>query len=162
MRTLKFKTHFHNIAFFAAVNHNYDHKQRTLKQRNTQNGSKSTNHKSQTMTFWTCEVKLSFLRGLLRWLTAAKNAIVAWLLNFRIRTFVKRAVNRRSQFAVYATWKHTLRGPLRWLTAAKNAIIGWLLNFRICMFVKSAILICGPWVYKKTHYFFHKMKNIQF
>ena len=30
------------IAFFAAVNHNYDHKQRTLKHRNTQNGSKST------------------------------------------------------------------------------------------------------------------------
>ena len=41
------------IAFFAAVNHNYDHKQRTLKHTNTQNGSKSTNHKSQTMTFWT-------------------------------------------------------------------------------------------------------------
>ena len=39
------------IAFFAAVNHNYDHKQRTLKHRNTQNGSKSTNHKSETMTF---------------------------------------------------------------------------------------------------------------
>ena len=39
------------IAFFAAVNHNYDHKQRTLKHRNTQNGSKSTNRKSQTMTF---------------------------------------------------------------------------------------------------------------
>ena len=39
------------IAFSAAVNHNYDHKQRTLKHRNTQNGWKSTNHKSQTMTF---------------------------------------------------------------------------------------------------------------
>ena len=33
------------IAFFTAVNHNYDHKQ--------QNRLKSTNHKSQTMTFWT-------------------------------------------------------------------------------------------------------------
>ena len=32
------------IAFFTAVNHNCDHKQRTLKHRNTQNGSKSTNH----------------------------------------------------------------------------------------------------------------------
>ena len=41
-------------AFFAAVNHNYDHKQRTLKHRNTQNGSKSSNRKSETMTFWTC------------------------------------------------------------------------------------------------------------
>ena len=27
--------------------------ERTLKHRNTQNGSKSTNHKSQTLTFWT-------------------------------------------------------------------------------------------------------------
>ena len=39
------------IVFFAAVNHNYDYKQRTLKHTNAQNGSKSTNHKSQTMTF---------------------------------------------------------------------------------------------------------------
>ena len=39
------------FAFFAAVNHNYDHKQRTLKHRNSQNGSKSTNHESETMTF---------------------------------------------------------------------------------------------------------------
>ena len=39
------------IAFFAAVNHNYDHKERTLKHKNTLNGSKSTNHKSQTLTF---------------------------------------------------------------------------------------------------------------
>ena len=36
---------------FAAVNDNDDHKQRTLKHKNTQNGSKSTNHKSQAMTF---------------------------------------------------------------------------------------------------------------
>ena len=48
------------IAFFAAVNHNYDHKQRTLKQRNTQNRSKSTCHKSQTMNFWTRWSKLLF------------------------------------------------------------------------------------------------------
>ena len=52
MRTLKFKSRLH-FAFFAAVNHNYDHKQRTLKHRNTQNASKSTTHQSQTMTFWT-------------------------------------------------------------------------------------------------------------
>ena len=41
------------IAFSAAVSHNYDHTQGILKHRNTQTGSKSTNHKSQTMTFWT-------------------------------------------------------------------------------------------------------------
>ena len=48
------------IAFFAAVNHNYDHKQRTLKQRNLQNGSKPTDHKSQTMTFWALSIQQKF------------------------------------------------------------------------------------------------------
>ena len=33
------------------------------------------------------KVKFCFLRGPLRWLTAAKNAIVSWLLNFRICMF---------------------------------------------------------------------------
>ena len=41
------------IVFLAAVNYNYDHKQRTLKHRSAPNGWKSTNHKSQTVTFWT-------------------------------------------------------------------------------------------------------------
>ena len=50
MQTLKLKSCF-AIAFFNAVNHNHDHKKRTLKHRNTQNGLKSTNHKSQTITF---------------------------------------------------------------------------------------------------------------
>ena len=38
-QTLKFKSCLYNIAFFAAVNHNYNHKQRTMKHRNTQSGS---------------------------------------------------------------------------------------------------------------------------
>ena len=38
------------IVFLAAVHHNYCHKKWTLKHRNIQNGSKSTNHRSQTMT----------------------------------------------------------------------------------------------------------------
>ena len=46
------KAPFTNV-FFAAFNHNYYNKQWMLKQINTQNGSKSTNHKSRTMTFWT-------------------------------------------------------------------------------------------------------------
>ena len=50
MRTLKFIKRLHNCVF-AAVNHNYNHKKQTLKHRNTHNGSKSTNHRSQTMTF---------------------------------------------------------------------------------------------------------------
>ena len=44
-RTLKFRTAFTTV-LFASVNHNYDHKQRTLTHGNTQNGSKSTNHES--------------------------------------------------------------------------------------------------------------------
>ena len=35
------------IAFFTSANHNYDHQQWTLKHTSTQNGSKSTNHRSQ-------------------------------------------------------------------------------------------------------------------
>ena len=41
------------ISFFSAVNHNYDQKQWTLKNSNTQHRSKSTNHISQTLTFGT-------------------------------------------------------------------------------------------------------------
>ena len=40
------------------------------------------------------KVKFCFLRGPLRWLTAAKNAIVSWVLNFRIRMSVKSAVRQ--------------------------------------------------------------------
>ena len=40
------------------------------------------------------KVKFCFLRGPLRWLTAAKNAIVRWSLNFTFRVFVKSAVTK--------------------------------------------------------------------
>ena len=43
MQTLKFKSCLYKC-IFAAVNH-YDHKQQTLKHRNTPNRSKSTNNK---------------------------------------------------------------------------------------------------------------------
>ena len=63
------------IAFFTAVNHNYDHKQRTLKRRNTQNGSKSTNHKSQTMTFWTRWSKFLFPKSSAKMIDGCKKRI---------------------------------------------------------------------------------------
>ena len=50
-----------------------------------------TNHKS--WPFEPIKVESCFLRGPLRWLTAAKNAIVSWLLNFRICMFVKSVVS---------------------------------------------------------------------
>ena len=49
-----------------------------------------TNHKP--WPYEPVKVKFCFLRGPLRWLTAAKNAIVSWHLNFSIRMFVKSAV----------------------------------------------------------------------
>ena len=58
-----------HVRVFAAVNHNYDHKQQSLKHRNTQNGSKSTNHKP--WRFEPVEVNFSFL-GPLRRLTTGK------------------------------------------------------------------------------------------
>ena len=80
------------IAFFTAINHNYDHKQWTLKHRNTRKGLKFTNHKSQTWPFELVKVKFCFLRGPLKWLTAVKHAIVSWLFNFRICLFLKSAL----------------------------------------------------------------------
>ena len=77
-------------AFFVVVNHNYDDKQQTSKQRNRQNGSKSTIHKP--WPFEPVEVNSCFLRGPPRWLVAAKNVNVSWLLNFRIHVFLKSAV----------------------------------------------------------------------
>ena len=51
-----------------------------------------TNHKP--WPFEPVKVKFCFLRGPLRWLTAAQNAILSWLSNFSIRMFVKSAVRR--------------------------------------------------------------------
>ena len=56
------------VTFFAAVNRHYDHKQRTFKHRNSQNGSKSTNQKP--WPFEPVEINLCFLRGPLRWLAS--------------------------------------------------------------------------------------------
>ena len=49
-----------------------------------------TNHKPRP--FEPVKVKFCFLRGPLRWLTTAKNANGSWLLNFRIRVFLKSAL----------------------------------------------------------------------
>ena len=51
-----------------------------------------TNHKP--WPFELVKVNVCFLRGPLRWLTAAKNANVSWLLNFRMCVFMNSAVNR--------------------------------------------------------------------
>ena len=58
--------------------------------RKTDRNPPITNHKP--WPFEPDKAKFCFPRGPLRWLTAAKNAIVSWLLNFTIRMFVKSAV----------------------------------------------------------------------
>ena len=81
------------IAFFTAVNHNYDHKQRTLKRRNTQNGSKSTNHKSQTMTFSTRWSKFLFPKSsakMIGWLQKTYTSVAFWTSEFE---FLKSVVS---------------------------------------------------------------------
>ena len=83
MRTLKFKSRLHNCVFRC--------RQSWLRQNKTDPNPPITNHKP--WPFEPFKVKFCFLRGPLRWLTAAKNTIVSWLLNFRIRMFVKSAVN---------------------------------------------------------------------
>ena len=60
--------------------------------------------KHKPWPFEPVKVKFCFLRGPLRWLTAAKNSIVSWLLNFRIRMFVKSAVTTM----LALTWKYIL------------------------------------------------------
>ena len=61
-----------------------------------------TNHKP--WPFEPVKVKFCFLRGPLRWLTAAKNAIVrGWSLNFTIRVFVKSAVTKDVRFGKKTT-----------------------------------------------------------
>ena len=88
------------IAFFTAVNHILTIT--SNKPWKTKNGSKSTNHKP--CPFQHVKVKFCFLRGLLRWLTAAKNSNVSWLLNLRIRVFLKSAVNSCRWVACCQTW----------------------------------------------------------
>ena len=75
-------------AFFAAVTHNYDHKQRTLKHRNA---PPIRNH--QPWPFEAVELNICFLRGPRKWLTTAKKVNASWLLNFGICVFLKSAVN---------------------------------------------------------------------
>ena len=73
---------------------NYDHKQQTLKHRNTQMDQNPpiSNHKPWPIE--SVEVNFCVLRGPLRWSTAVKKTNVSWLLNFRICMFMKSTVNQ--------------------------------------------------------------------
>ena len=87
----KFKSHLHKCVF-AAVNHLQSQTSdlETQKCKTDQNPPiKKINYKP--WLFEGVEENFCFLRGPLRWLMAAKNANVSWLLNFRICVFLKSA-----------------------------------------------------------------------
>ena len=69
------------------------------------------------------KVKFCFLRGPFKWLTAAKNAIVDWLLNFRIRMSVKSAVIVKHSYPKNMTERIsvcTLPGNLKIIDISQN------------------------------------------
>ena len=94
-----------------------------------------TNHKP--WPFEPVKVKFCFLRGPLTWLTTAKNAIVSWLLSFKIRMFVKSAVNTVIEKKIKA-WKTEYE---------------WLGN--LCRAVKTKHL---PWCFSRIKPAFFKSK----
>ena len=77
-----------------------------------------TNHKQ--WPFEPVKVKFCFLRGPLRWLTAATNAIVSWLLNFTIRMLVKSAVIMMQRHRQSEIWCITNLTPARRVTLSWN------------------------------------------
>ena len=91
--TLKFKSRLHNCVFRCRqwvtimITSNEPWNKETLK---LDRNPPITNHKP--LPFEPIEINFSFLRGLLKWLTAAKNANVSGLLNFRICMFLKSVV----------------------------------------------------------------------
>ena len=79
------------IAFCAAVNHNYDHKQQTMK--TLEHTKRIEFHQSQNMNFWTRRSKLLFLKRSTKMINGSEERKRQLLLNFRIRVFsVKSAV----------------------------------------------------------------------
>ena len=93
MRTLKFLSRLHNCVFRCRQSYTITSNEPwNTETHKTDRNPLITNHKP--WPFEPVKEKVCFLRGPLRWLTAANNAIVSWLLNFTIRMFVKSAVTR--------------------------------------------------------------------
>ena len=129
-RTPKFKRCLHNIfnAFFAAINHNNcDHKQRAMKDKNTQNRSKSTSHKP-----WQSKVL-----GSVVWKMDSDNAIEYWIL---IRWIVIYQVD--SAIQRLNNWHLFPKMSAKMIDGSKSANVSWLLNLRTRLFLKSTVNEC--------------------
>ena len=115
-------------AFFAAINHNNcDHKQRTLKDKNTQNRSKSTSHKP-----WQSKVL-----GSVVWKMDSDNAIeywilIRWIVIYQVDSAIQR-FNNRHLFPNMSA---------KMIDGSKTANVSWLLNLRTRLFLKSTVNEC--------------------
>ena len=115
-------------AFFAAINHNNcDHKQRTVKDKNTQNRSKSTSHKP-----WQSKVL-----GSVVWKMDSDNAIeywilIRWIVIYQVDSAIQR-LNNRHLFPKMSA---------KMTDGSKSANVSWLLNLRTRLFLKSAVNEC--------------------
>ena len=115
-------------AFFAAINHNNcDHKQQILKDKNTQNRSKSTSHKP-----WQSKVL-----GSVVWKMDSENAIEYWIL---IRWIVIYQVDSAIQ---HLNNRHLFpKMSAKMIDGSKSANVSWLLNLRTRLFLKSTVNEC--------------------
>ena len=92
-QTLKCKSSYHKCIFSchqSQLDMITSHEPWNRETHKTDQNPPITKHKP--WSFEPVGVNFCFLRGLLRWLTAAKKANISWLLNFRIHVFMKRAV----------------------------------------------------------------------
>ena len=115
-------------AFFAAINHNNcDHKQRILKDKNTQNRSKSTSHKP-----WQSKVL-----GSVVWKMDSENAIeywilIRWIVIYQVDSAIQ-PLNNRHLFPKMSA---------KMIDGSKSANVSWLLNLRTRLFLKSTVNEC--------------------
>ena len=96
-------------------------KQRTLKHRNKPNGSKSTIHKSQTMTFWTGSSKRVFPKRSAKMINGTKKTLVL-LVKVELFGWRKTGSKRVPQHYLHCKWLNLSVKPSS--TSGEGGIIG--------------------------------------
>ena len=76
---------------------------------NKQNGSKSTNHESQTMSFWTRAGKQNFPRGPLSWLTEQKNPVKIQSKHYLQFFAIKKTLTYNVDEKIHFIWKKCIQ-----------------------------------------------------
>ena len=102
-----------------------------MKQRDTQNGSKSTNHRSQTLTFWTPFKE-------------------SWLLSFRVRVFLKSAVRKRHDSRGPHSYKPTIYSLSLTKTSSWDSMT-WVNILRIGIFHAHVLVVSKQGLLNTLH-----------